>query len=65
MDGIGFIFFCVAVGYVIVWFLVNESRGNENGEWGLLTIRQSDKSALRVDRHAGHDGTDIKRGDGG
>jgi hypothetical protein len=43
MDSIGFYLFCLSIGYVIVWFLVNERRGNENGEWGFLTIRQTSK----------------------
>lgn len=43
MDSIGFYFFCLSVGYVIVWLLVNERRGNENGEWGLLAIRRPSK----------------------
>lgn len=47
MDSIGFYFFCLAIGYVIVWFLVNERRGNENGEWGLLAIRQPSEPTQR------------------
>ena len=39
MDTLLFLLFCLAIGYVIVWVVINERRGNKNGEWGIIAIR--------------------------
>jgi len=39
MDTLFFLLFCVAIGYVCVWVLINEQRGNANGEWGVIAMR--------------------------
>lgn len=40
MTTLFFLLFCLAVGYVCVWVLVNERRGNADGEWGFIGIRK-------------------------
>ena len=39
MDTLLFLLFCLAIGYVIVWVVMNERRGNKNGEWGIIAMR--------------------------
>ncbi len=38
MDTLLFLLFCLAIGYVIVWVVINERRGNKNGEWGIIAM---------------------------
>ena len=42
MDTLFFLLFCLANGYVCVWVLINERRGNQNGEWGVIAMRVPD-----------------------
>lgn len=61
MQTLFFLLFCAAVGYVLVWVLMNEQRGNLNGEWGLLAMRKSedtssDKAPAAPGQHSGHRG---------
>lgn len=45
MQTLFFLLFCCAVGYVCVWVVVNESKGNKDGEWGLLAMLRTDPKA--------------------
>ena len=39
METLLILLFCLAIGYVCIWVLVNEKRGNVNGEWGFIAMR--------------------------
>jgi len=39
MDTLAFLLFCLAIGYVVVWVIVSERRGDRTGSWGLIAIR--------------------------
>ncbi len=57
MDTLLFLLFCLAIGYVIVWVVLNERRGNKNGEWGIIAMRVAPEEPKRpsddaeVDHH--------------
>lgn len=40
METLAFLIFCLGIGYVIVWNIVNERHNNADGDWGLLGIRK-------------------------
>jgi hypothetical protein len=40
MNTLLFLLFCLAIGYVCVWVLVNERRGNADGDWGFIAMRK-------------------------
>lgn len=39
MNTLLFLLFCLAVGYVCIWVLVNERHGNADGDWGFIAMR--------------------------
>jgi hypothetical protein len=39
MDTLFFLLFCLAVGYVCLWVIVNENNGSANGDWGFIAMR--------------------------
>jgi hypothetical protein len=41
MDTLAFLLFCLAIGYVLVWVIVCERRGDARGSWGLLAMRDA------------------------
>jgi hypothetical protein len=41
MDTLAFLLFCLAIGYVLVWVIVSERRGDARGSWGLLAMRDA------------------------
>ena len=45
MDTLAFLLFCLAIGYVVIWVLVSERRGDATGSWGLIAIRGADEPA--------------------
>lgn len=51
METLLILLFCLAIGYVCIWVLVNERQGNVNGEWGFIAMRvSSEKSDDSGDR---------------
>lgn len=40
MNTLLFLLFCLAVGYVCIWVLVNERQGNADGDWGFIAMRK-------------------------
>ena len=40
MDTALFLIFCAGAIYVCFWVVINERKGNLDGEWGLLGIRK-------------------------
>lgn len=47
MDTLLFLLFCLAIGYVIVWVVMNERRGNKNGEWGIIAMLVAPEESKR------------------
>jgi putative inorganic carbon (hco3(-)) transporter len=43
MDTLFFLLFCLAVGYVCLWVIVNENNGSANGDWGFIAMRTADE----------------------
>lgn len=39
MNTLLFLLFCLAIGYVCIWVLVNERQGNPDGDWGFIAMR--------------------------
>jgi hypothetical protein len=51
MDTLAFLLFCLAIGYVLVWVILSEHRGDATGSWGLIAIR--DEAGARRGRGRG------------
>ncbi len=45
MNTLLFLLFCLAIGYVCIWVLVNERRGNPDGDWGVLAMRKPKRAS--------------------
>mgnify|MGYP006270053487 CR=1 FL=1 len=53
MDTLAFLLFCLAIGYVLIWVLVSEHRGDSTGSWGLIAMREAGDPQRRGRRGRG------------